>query len=102
MRLTIEDEITSMEGVRYRVKVEPAPDPEERSVWWVTVHRPPAPWPVLRERWATEADATARADELKERCKAGTQLLTFAPALRRTPVQSRPAPRPDGDDAAPA
>ena len=94
MRLTIEDEITSMEGVRYRVKVEPAPDPDDRSVW-VTVHRPPAPWPVLRERWATEADATARADELKERCKAGTLGLSFAPALRRSGVQSRPAPPAD-------
>lgn len=91
MRLTIEDEITSLEGATYRVKVEPAPQPDDRSVW-LTVRRPPAPWPVLRERWASNADATARADELKDRLKAGTQELSYAPALRRSGVQSRPAP----------
>jgi hypothetical protein len=90
MRLTIEDEITSMEGARYRVKVEPAPEPDDRSVW-LTVRRPPAPWPVLAERWASDGDATARADELKDTLKSGDRRLSWAPVLRRSRVQSRPA-----------
>lgn len=91
MRLTIEDEITSLEGARFRVRVEPAPAEDDRSIW-LTVRRPPAPWPVLRERWVSRDDADSRAQELKDTLTSGERQLSFAPALQRSRVQSRPTP----------
>ena len=93
MRLTIEDEITSLEGATYRVKVEPAPQTDDRSIW-LTVRRQPAPWPVLRERWVSRADATARAKELKDALRSDAEQLSYRPALTRTHPRSRATPKP--------
>ena len=87
MRLIVEDEIETLEGATFRVKVEPAPERADKSVW-VTVHRTPAPWPVLSERWADEAAATTRAERLKETLRSGEQQLSYRPALRRSRVQT--------------
>jgi len=93
MRLIVEDEIVSLEGATYRVKVEPAPKPEDPSVW-LTVRRVPAPWPVLRERWVSRADATARAKELKDALRSDAEQLSYRPALTRTHPRSRATPKP--------
>ena len=89
MRLTIEDEIETLEGATFRVKVEPAPPESADPSVWLTIRRLPAPWPVLRERWATEKEAMDRAQELKERLKSGERQLTYRPALGRSRVGVR-------------
>jgi hypothetical protein len=82
-----QDLIVKRSGTEYLIRVERAPRPgpfistlrrswalitRDRS-WWLTVSRSDVPWIVLRERFWSEGEAVARADDLARALRSGAE-----------------------------